>query len=374
MRLKMAVHAVVHRDIHAYCAHPHMVRAADRALVAVFNHAPRRDVVLHPPEDPMYQNMITRSTDGGESWSVPEPVPGYNWSGTECAGLTALRDGRILLNQWQFDWLPEGRAQALAVTGHVGSADLLSRWSVSPEHDTARVDLSALRRRMPWRRGLGRSVLHVSTDNGRSFGGTVTLNTAPFSGAYGMRGGVELRDGRILLPLCDVPNYRSVFIVESRDGGQAWGQPQLVASGPGHEFEEPAIIQGQGDRLILVLRDNGTRWLHQCVSDDGGGHWTAPEPIPISGYPAHLLRLADSRILLTFGWRQPRFGIRAALSDDDGASWDVDRTILIREGMRNGNLGYPVTLDCRDGSLLTLYYGEDDDGVTSILATRWEVG
>jgi len=87
-----------------------------------------------------------------------------------------------------------------------------------------------------------------------------------------------------------------------------------------------------------------------------------------------LLGLADSRILLTFGWRQPRFGIRAALSDDDGASWDVDRTILIREGMRNGNLGYPVTLDCRDGSLLTLYYGEDDDGVTSILATRWEVG
>lgn len=372
--LKTVVHSVVHRDIHAYCAHPHMVRAADGALVAVFNKAPRRKLVLHPPEEPMYQNMITRSTDGGESWSVPEPVPGYNWTGTECAGLTALDDGRILLNQWQFDWLPEGQAKSLpSASGYVDAASLLSRWSASSEHDIAGVDLPAIQRCLPWRRGPGRCFVHISTDHGHSFGDTVTIGTAPFSGGYGMRGGIELRDGRILLPLSDVPHYRSVFIVESWDGGRSWGLPQLVASCSGHEFEEPAIIQGQGDRLILVLRDNGTRRLHQCVSEDGGGHWTAPKPMPVTGYPAHLLRLADTRLLLTYGWRQPGYGIRAVISEDDGESWDANRTILIRQGMLNGNLGYPVTLDRQDGTLLTLYYGEEDDGVTSILATRWEV-
>ena len=366
------VHSVVHHDAHAYCAHPHMVRAADGALVAVFNKAPRRSVVLHPPEEPMFHNMITRSTDDGETWSEPEPVPGYNWTGTECAGLTALRDGRILLNQWQFDWLPEGHAQALAdASGYTPAADLMSGWHASPEHDTAHVDLAALRRGAPWRRGPGRCVVHVSTDHGRSFGNTVTVDCAPLSGGYGMRGAVELRDGRILLPLSDVPNYRTVFIVESTDGGRSWGALRVVASGAGHEFEEPAILQGRGDRLILVLRDNGTRRLHQCVSADGGRTWSAPERLPVKGYPAHLLRLRDGRILMTYGWREPGFGIRAVFSGDDGESWDTDRTVLIRDGMLNGNLGYPVTLDRRDGTLLSLYYAEGDDGVTAVLATRW---
>jgi hypothetical protein len=247
----------------------------------------------------------------------------------------------------------------------------MSGWHASPEHDTAHVDLSALRRRVPWRRGSGRCVVHVSTDHGRSFGDTVTVDCAPLSGGYGMRGAVELRDGRILLPLSDVPNYRTVFIVESTNGGRSWGAPRVVASGAGHEFEEPAILQGRGDRLILVLRDNGTRRLHQCVSADGGRTWSVPERLPVKGYPAHLLRLKNGRILMTYGWREPGLGDRAVFSDDDGESWDTARMVLIRDGMRNGNLGYPVSLDRRDGTFLSLYYAEGDDGVTAVLATRW---
>ena len=352
-----------------------MVRAADGALVAVFNKVPRRAVVLHPPEDPMYQNMLIRSTDEGGTWSAPEPVPGYNHSGMECAGLTALRDGRLLLNQWQFDWLPAGRVQALIDPSvYTDARDLLTRWSGSLEHDAASVDLAALRRETPWARGRGRCLVHTSVDQGLSFGSTVTVNTTPFSGGYGMRGAVETADGRILLPLSDVPHYRSVFIVESGNGGQSWSRPQPVASGDGHEFEEPAMLRGQGDRLILILRDNITRHLHQCVSPDGGRTWSEPVPLPISGYPAHLLRLADGRILLTYGWRQPNYGIRAVLSEDDGTTWRTEDMLVIRDGMRNGNLGYPVTLERKDSTLLTLYYNQDGTGVTAIYATHWQIG
>ena len=368
-------HFVVHRDVHAYCAHPHMVRASGGALVAVFNKVPRRSVVLHPPEDPMYQNMRARSTDEGETWSAPEPVPGYNHTGMECAGLTALQDGRLLLNQWQFNWRTAGQVQVLAdPSPYTDSSALLIRWSGSPEHDAASIDVAALGRETPWARGPGRCLVHTSTDQGLSFGNRVTVETVPFSGGYGMRGAVETADGRILLPLSNVPNYSSVFIVESMDGGQSWSRPQPVASGDGHEFEEPAILRGMGDRLILILRDNISRRLHQCTSADNGRSWNTPEPLPIFGYPAHLLRLVDGRILLTYGWRQPDYGIRAVVSEDDGATWQTERTNLIRDGMRNSNLGYPVTLERRDGSLLTLYYGEDDDGVTGILATHWQVG
>lgn len=367
-------HFIVHRDVHAYCAHPHMVRAVGGTLVAVFNKVPRRAVVLHPPEDPMYQNMLIRSTDEGETWSAPEPVPGYNKTGMECAGLTALNDGRLLLNQWQFDWRTAGQVRALAdPSPYTVARDLLTQWSGSPEHNAGIVDLAALGREVPWARGPGRCLIHTSTDRGLSFGNTVTVETAPFSGGYGMRGGVETADGRILLPLSDVPNYRSVFIVESGDGGQNWSTPHLVASGDGHEFEEPAILRGQGERLILVMRDNITRRLHQSVSPDGGRTWSKADPLPIAGYPPHLLRLADGRILLTYGWRQPDFGIRAVLSADDGVNWQTDGTTVIRDNMRNSNLGYPVTIEREDNSLLTFYYGEDDEGVTAILATHWRL-
>ena len=60
-----------------------------------------------------------------------------------------------------------------------------------------------------------------------------------------MRGGVEI-DGEILLPLCDVPNYRQVFTVRSRDGGETWSAPQPVAAGDRHAFEEPAPLLLQG--------------------------------------------------------------------------------------------------------------------------------
>lgn len=368
-------HLTVCHDPHAYCAHPHAVRAADGSLVAVFNKVPRREVILHPPEDPLYQNMITRSEDEGETWSEPEPVPGYNWSGMECAGLTLLANGEILLNQWQFGWLPAGRARALPDrTGWTDAAELLARWAQSPEHDTAAVNLGALRQRMPWMRGPGRCLIHRSRDHGASFGETAEIAIAPWSGGYGMRGGVETTDGRIILPLSDAPKYRTVFTVESGDGGQSWSAPRHVASGSGHDFEEPAIVRGLGDRLILVLRDNATRHLHLCLSTDAGQSWGAPRPLPVAGYPAHLLRLGDGRLLLTYGWRQPDFGIRAVLSEDDGESWQAGPAIAIRRGMKNGNLGYPVTLERRDGTLISIYYGEDAGGTTTIQATIWDIG
>lgn len=360
---------IVYRDPHAYCAHPHMVRAADGSLVAVFNMVQRRPVVLHPPEDPLYRNVVIRSADDGETWTSPEVVPDYGWSGMECAGLTLLRDGRLMLNQWQFGWLPAGRARGRA--GWTDAADLLARWSHSPEHETGGVDLAALRRQMNWARGPGRTIVHFSSDNGASFGGTVEIDTAPFSGGYGMRGGLEAADGRILLPLSDVPNYRTVFLVASGDGGRSWAPARAVAAGTGHEFEEPAILAGPGGRLLMVLRDNGTRRLHRCLSEDAGRSWGPATPLPVTGYPADLLRLRDGRILLTYGWRAPGFGIRATLSGDGGESWAP--TILIRDGMRNGNLGYPVTVERADGALLTLYYGEDGSGVTAILGTVWHL-
>jgi hypothetical protein len=162
---------------------------------------------------------------------------------------------------------------------------------------------------------------------------------------------VVLPGGAILLPLSDIPNYRQVFVVRSEDGGRSWSPPALAAAKPGSEFEEPALLRAPSGRLLLMMRDNGTRRMHQVFSDDEGRSWSPPEALPIEGYPPHLLELPDGRILCTYGWRQPDFGIRAALSADGGKSWDVERQILIRGGLPNKDLGYPATVLEDDGSL-----------------------
>jgi hypothetical protein len=369
-----SVHAILHKDLYAYSAHPQIAAAANGDWLVVFNKAPRRPFILHPPEEPLFRNVVMRSRDRGTSWSAPEVAPTYEWSGTECASLTALRDGRMMLNQWRFRWYPLGLAQRRRTTERlVFPAALLSGWARSPEHDADAYRALPPEQLAPWARGGGETFVHLSDDDGASWTGSVRIDTSPYEGGYGMRGACALTNGDLLLPLSDVPNYRVVFVVRSRDSGRSWDRPSEVARRDGSEFEEPSLIQLPSGRLLTLMRDNGTRHLHQCVSDDEGRSWSAPRGLPIGGYPPHLLLLPDGRVLCTYGWRQPDFGIRAVLSADGGETWDTDRTIRIRGDLPNKDLGYPCTLLDADGSLFTVYYGQDGDGVTCIMATRWRL-
>jgi len=71
--------------------------------------------------------------------------------------------------------------------------------------------------------------------------------------------------------------------------------------------------------------------------------------------------------------RRAPFGIRACLSADDGANWDAAGELVIRDDMPNRNVGYPTAVELPDGSLLAAYYGEDADGVTHIIGSRFRL-
>jgi hypothetical protein len=252
-------------------------------------------------------------------------------------------------------------------------SSFLKTWAQSAEHDAGAVPPESFESIAPWVRGTGQTFIHFSDDNGASFGDTAIVDTTPFSGGYGMRGGVEMPGARLILPFSDVPHYRQIFTVESRDGGGSWLPPRVVAAGTGHEFEEPALLRCRSGKLLMILRDNGTRHLHQTTSEDDGTNWSSPRRLAIEGYPAHLLQLGDGRILMTYGWRQPDFGIRAVLSQDEGDTWATEETICIRSAMKNKNLGYPTTISRRDDGFFTVYYGEDSDGITTIQGTYWRL-
>jgi len=363
-RLAIVERKTVHRERFAYCAHPHLAVAVDGAWLLVFNRAPRREIILHPPQDPEYRNVLMRSEDEGGAWSSPSVVPSYGWSGVECAGLTALQDGRLLLNQWRFEWLPLPAA-TISRRRDVALPDrLFAALAASPELDAFSASAAAdPARAFPWARGGGEAVVHLSDDGGRSFSATRRIDTGEFSGGYGMRGGVELPNGDVLLPLSDAPHYRRVFVVRSADRGESWSAPRLAAAGEGHEFEEPAPFVLRSGRIVLLLRDNVTRVLHSVASSDGGETWSAATPTGVEGYPAHMIALDDGRYACVVGRRRPPFGVCLHLSRD-GEAWSA--AIPLVEDLPNKDLGYPTAALRKNGDLVVVYYAQDRHGVTGI--------
>lgn len=375
-RIRDAENRVIYRDEHAYCAHPHIARLNRGEWVAVFNNSVRRSIILHPPHDPRYYNMIIRSSDGGQTWCSPRVAPGYDWYGVECAGLTLLADDTLLLNQWRFKWYPLETALALDEAGVSTAADWLATMnhsegeghyyglSLRPQHPT---ELA------PWGRANGGTYIHRSPDGGRTWDETVLVDTSPYSGGYGMRGGIQLSSGDILMPFSDVPHYRTVFVVRSEDGGHTWGKPVEVASQPDREFEEPCALDLGEGYILMIMRENKTSYLHQCVSRDNGFSWSSPEPTPILGYPGHLLALPDGRILCVYGYRFEPYAIRAVLSHDQGRTWDVDNIYVVRDGLPSADLGYPSSVLADNGRIFTIYYAQDSLGVTHIQSTNYSL-
>jgi sialidase-1 len=49
-------------------------------------------------------------------------------------------------------------------------------------------------------------------------------------------------------------------------------------------------------------------------------------------------------------------GIRATFSGDNGETWQVESEVRIRQDFLNWDIGYPESMQMRDGRILTVYY------------------
>jgi hypothetical protein len=84
-----------------------------------------------------------------------------------------------------------------------------------------------------------------------------------------------------------------------------------------------------------------------------------------------LSRLKEGRLVLTYGYRRPPFGIRARISDDDGRTWTPE--FVLRDDGGSWDLGYPRTLMRPDGLLVTVYYfNTGSKSERFVAATIWD--
>jgi hypothetical protein len=115
------------------------------------------------------------------------------------------------------------------------------------------------------------------------------------------------------------------------------------------------------------------QYLYQTSSFDQGHSWVDLQQTPMWGHPAHLLLLADGRLLCSYGYRREPFGVRACVSEDQGATWKIEQEIVLRDDGGSRDLGYPSSVQLADGTLVTVYYIHGPDGVRHIAATRWQI-
>ena len=84
-----------------------------------------------------------------------------------------------------------------------------------------------------------------------------------------------------------------------------------------------------------------------------------------------MLKLADGRLCMIYGYRFVPGSMRGRISEDGGRSWSDD--IVLRDGSGDQDIGYPRVVVRGDGRVVAAYYWNDRaDGERYIAATVWD--
>ena len=142
-----------------------------------------------------------------------------------------------------------------------------------------------------------------------------------------------------------------MYAARSRDGGRTWSHFAPIVE---DRHVEAAIVHLGGGRWLTAIRRFKFKDLDMFVSDDDAFTWKHAGTLdlnPVSA--AHLLRMSDGRVLLTYGNRKGGDrGIDARTSSDGGKTWGAPQ----RLGVAAGDLGYPDAVELPGGRILVAYY------------------
>ncbi len=171
--------------------------------------------------------------------------------------------------------------------------------------------------------------------------------------------------------------------IHTQDGGLSWEFLGWIGEQPGQGGYSimPSTLRLSSSSLLSAIRRreviDGEKqyWIEGHLSPDDGRSWykLAEPTIDTRGNPPHMIWLQDGRIVLTYGFRDKPYGIRARISADRGVTWGQE--IHLRDDGASWDLGYPRTVQRADGMCVTAYYFHDSNQVERYIAcTIWDPG
>ena len=231
------------------------------------------------------------------------------------------------------------------------------------------------------------STYRISTDGGFSFG---SVEKAPVTAPHGPAAapdGTLYYVGNPYKALDGVARLQCWHMDPSGEWTLMGHIPTIsetVQGQPLLSYEPHTIVLPDGKILVHIRVQTpytaGTNHvpyftIWQSESSDGGRTFTEPRRISedtLLGAPPHLLRLTDGTLVCTVGLREEPFGIRALLSRDEGRTWSEPFLLYNNRGI-SLDLGYPASVELRDGNILTVFYAHPEPGAPAeILQVIWQ--
>ena len=330
---------------HLYHGWPTLARRGNGELLAVCSGGREAHVC------PFGRVELMRSKDDGKTWSFPRVLIDGPIDDRD-AGVVETAKGSLLVTTFTALAYEERLQKAMAAKPGDEAAwpeEKIRRWQAT--HN--RID--AVQREVE----LGSWMIR-STDGGRSW-------SAPYRCPVNSpHGPVQLSDGRLLYAGKLFWYGRAgqhqgrIGVCESADDGQSWRWLAEIPARPGddfNEYHELHAVEAADGRIVAHIRNHNKtneKETLQSESSDGGKTWSMAHPIGVWGYPSHLLRLRDDRLLMSYGHRRDPLGNQARVSEDHGRSWSAAMSIS-SDGTPT-DFGYPSPVELGDGSLLTVWY------------------
>jgi hypothetical protein len=290
------------------------------------------------------EHLLARSKDGGETWTIERPAGLRPPPGAKQAGVPAEEGGKPAVDS-------------------PGGIDFTHPDFVL----TARMESIHT----------GPSRFYYSLDRGHTWQGPFKL---PDFGQPGIAARTDyIVDGKhemtMFLTAAKANGKEGrVIAVRTKDGAKTWEMLGFVHPEPDERDYGimPSSVRLSPTSVLTTVRFRN--WIEAYRSDDNAKTWrhvVRAVPNTGRGNPPSLAKLADGRLVLTYGYRAEPFGIRARLSKDQGQTWDDE--VGLRSDGGNWDLGYPRTVVRPDGSLVSIYYYNlQAGGERFIGATIWK--
>ena len=254
------------------------------------------------------------------------------------------------------------------------------------------------------------SYLHRSTDGGETWERTQVViegearRDAPSaSGTATDRNVVELPDGTLLFGVA-LDNSSVACMWRSADGGRSWDRNRpchflgyydnadgffsnsfTYVNDNGKLFHfarvgHPSPMTSMADGRVAPAGDDQCDRTMLTTSTDDGLTWSPLEDFGDYGQMyCRVLNLRDGRLLMTYTQRGVvyPFGLRARLSYDNGATWDMDNDQIVIEGFTPWGTasggGFGNTVQMEDGTLVSCYSYRGADDEVHIEIVRWQL-